>query len=111
MREGAYFFAHEKQRIGEMKTLATPVRVWWVILLAAFPAHLAVQLQSNVPPMMILCWFISNACEALIGAGCVRYLLDRPVRFDRLGNVGIFIFFAAFLAPFLSSFADAAFVA
>jgi two-component system sensor kinase FixL len=91
--------------------LLTPVRVWWVILLAAFPAHLAAQMQSNVPPTMILCWFISNSCEALIGAGCVRYLIDRPVRFDRLGNVGIFIFFAAFLAPFLSSFVDAAFVA
>src|SRR6184192_4621288 len=180
MREGAYFFAHERQRIGEMKTLATPlglagpgsrsttersdaqffdrrvagvalsvalayylgakigfaltfqphpvsvlwppnsillaallltpVRVWWVILLAAFPAHLAVQLQSNVPPMMILCWFISNACEALIGAGCVRYLIDRPVRFDRLRNVGLFCLFAAFLGPFLSSFLDTAFV-
>jgi two-component system, LuxR family, sensor kinase FixL len=179
--EGAYFFANEKQRVGEMKTLTaplglaglgsrsktersdaqffnrrvvgialsvalayylgakigfaltlrphpvsvlwppnsillaalllTPVRVWWVILLAAFPAHLAAQLQSNVPPMMILCWFISNSCEALIGAGCVRYLIDRPVRFDRLGNVGIFIFFAAFLAPLLSSFLDSAFVA
>src|SRR6266404_4612736 len=91
--------------------LLTPVRIWWVILLAAFPAHLAAQLQSNVPPTMILCWFISNSCEALIGAGCVLYLIDRPVRFDRLGNVGIFIFFAAFLAPFLSSFLDSAFVA
>jgi PAS domain S-box-containing protein len=91
--------------------LLTPVRVWWVILLAAFPAHLAAQLQSNVPPAMILCWFISNSCEALIGAGGVRYLIERPVRFDRLRNVGIFIFFAAFLAPFLSSFLDAAFVA
>src|SRR5213082_370252 len=91
--------------------LLTPVRVWWVILLAAFPAHLAAQLQSNVPPTMIFCWFISNSLEALIGAGCVRYLIDRPVRFDRLGNVGIFIFFAAFLGPFLSSFVDAAFVA
>src|SRR5437660_2107352 len=91
--------------------LLTPVRVWWVILLAAFPAHLAAQLQSNVRPAMILCWFISNSCEALIGSGCVRYLIDRPVRFDRLGNVGIFIFFAAFLGPFLSSFVDAAFVA
>src|SRR5438874_10896719 len=90
--------------------LLTPVRVWWVILLAAFPAHLAAQLQSNVPPTMILCWFISNPCEALIGAGCVRYLIDRPVRFDRLRNVGIFCFFAAFLGPFLSSFLDAAFV-
>src|SRR5437588_10691402 len=91
--------------------LLTPVRIWWVMLLAAFPAHLAAQLQSNVPPAMILCWFISNSLEALIGAGCVRYLINRPVRFDRLGNVGIFVFFAAFLAPFLSSFADAAFVA
>src|SRR5881392_2778458 len=91
--------------------LLTPVRVWWVILLAAFPAHLAAQLQSNVPPTMILCWFISNSCEALIGAGCVRYLIDRPVRFDRLRNVGIFCFFAAFLAPVLSSFLDSAFVA
>ncbi len=90
--------------------LLTPMRIWWVILLAAFPAHLAAQLQSNVPPTMILCWFISNSCEALIGAGCVRYLIDRPVRFDRLRNVGIFCFFAAFLGPFLSSFLDSAFV-
>jgi len=90
--------------------LLTPVRVWWVILLAAFPAHLAAQLQSNVPPVMILCWFISNSFEALIGAGCVRYLIDRPLRFDSLRNVGIFCFFAAFLGPFLSSFLDAVFV-
>src|SRR6476469_4570224 len=58
--------------------LLTPVRIWWVMLLAAFPAHLAAHLQSNVPPTMIICWFISNSCEALIGAGFVRYLLGRP---------------------------------
>ncbi len=91
--------------------LLTPIRIWWLILLAAFPAHLAAQLQSGVPPTMILCWFISNSCEALIGAGCIRYFIDRPVRFDRLRNVGLFCLFAAFLAPFLSSFLDAAFVA
>jgi PAS domain S-box-containing protein len=90
--------------------LLTPVRIWWVILLAAFPAHLAAQLQSNVPPTMIICWFISNSCEALIGAGFVRYLLGRPVRFDRLRNVGVFCFFAGFWGPFLSSFLDSAFV-
>jgi PAS domain S-box-containing protein len=91
--------------------LLTPVRVWWVILLAAFPAHLAVELKSHVPPTMAFCWFVSNSCEALIGAGCIRYMIDRPVRFDRLRNVSIFCFFAAFLAPFLTSFVDAAFVA
>jgi two-component system, LuxR family, sensor kinase FixL len=90
--------------------LLTPVRTWWMILLGAFPAHVAAQAQSNVPPAMILSWFVSNSCEALIGAGCVRYFIGRPVRLDRLRNVGIFCFFAAFLAPFLSSFLDAAFV-
>jgi two-component system, LuxR family, sensor kinase FixL len=90
--------------------LLTPVRIWWVLLLAALPAHLAAELASHVPPTMVFCWFISNSCEALIGAGCIRYLIDRPVQFDSLRNVGIFIFFAAFFAPFLSSFVDAAFV-
>src|SRR5216110_2666498 len=50
--------------------LLTPPRSWWVVLLAAaFPAHLAAQLQSHVPPLMILGWFVSNCCEAVIGAG------------------------------------------
>ena len=90
--------------------LLTPRRIWWVVLLAAFPAHLLAELQSHVPSTMVFCWFISNSCEALIGAGCVRYLIECPVRFDRLRNVGIFCFFAAFLGPFLSSFLDATFV-
>jgi PAS domain S-box-containing protein len=90
--------------------LLTPARMWWMILLAAFPAHLAAELERHVPPTMVFCWFISNSCEALIGAGCVRYLIDRPLRFDRLRNVAIFCFFAALLGPFLSSFLDAAFV-
>ena len=90
--------------------LLTPPRIWWFVILAAFPAHLAVELQSNVPPIMILCWFVSNSCEALIGASCVRYFLGEPIRFNRLRNVAIFCFCAAFLGPFLSSFLDAAFV-
>src|SRR5213076_1686535 len=180
MREGAYFFAHEKQRIGEMKTLATPLglagpgsrsttersdaqffdrrvagvalsvalayylgakigfaltfqphpvsvlwppnsilvaallltppRVWGFILLAAFPAHWAAQLQSHVPPLMILCWFISNSCEALIGAGLTRYLIGEPIRFTTLRNVGIFCLCVVVIGPCLSSFLDAAFV-
>src|SRR5882762_11217643 len=90
--------------------LLTPVRVWWLILLAAFPAHLAAQLQSNVPPTMILCWFISNSCEALIGAACTRSFMRGPVRLNRLRNVAIFCLCCVFLGPFLSSFLDSAFV-
>jgi two-component system sensor kinase FixL len=90
--------------------LLTPPRVWGFVLLAAFPAHWAAQLQSHVPPLMILCWFISNSCEALIGAGLTRYLVGGPIRFTTLRNVGIFCLCVVFVGPFLSSFLDSAFV-
>ena len=90
--------------------LLTPVRIWWLVLLAAFPAHLAAELQSQVPPTMILCWFISNSCEAVIGAGLTRYLIGGPVKLNRLRSVGFFCLCVVFIGPFLSSFLDAGFV-
>ena len=90
--------------------LLTPPRIWWFVLLAAFPAHCATQLQNHVPPLMILCWFISNCSEALVGAGLTRYLVGGPLRFTSLRNAGIFCLCVVFTGPFLSSFLDAAFV-
>jgi len=90
--------------------LLTPPRIWWFVLLAAFPAHCAAQLQSDVPPLMILCWFISNSCEAVISAGLTRYLVGEPIRFTNLREAGIFCLCAVLIGPFLSSFLDAAFV-
>jgi two-component system, LuxR family, sensor kinase FixL len=90
--------------------LISPTRMWPFILLAAFPAHLAVQLGSDVPPLMVLCWFLSNTCEALIGAGLLRLFLRKPISFDTLKQTILFLFFVPFLSPFLSSFLDAAFV-
>lgn len=91
--------------------LLTSPRIWWFLLLAAFPAHLIAELQSQVPPTMVICWFISNCSEAVIGAGLTRWLLRGPVRFDNLRSVAVFCLCAGFLGPFLSSFIDAEFVA
>jgi len=90
--------------------LLTAPRIWWFLLLAAFPAHWAAQLQSHVPPSMILCWFVSNSCEALIGAGLTRYFVGGTIHFTSLRNVGIFCLCLVFAGPFVSSFLDAAFV-
>jgi PAS domain S-box-containing protein len=90
--------------------LLTPPRIWWFVLLAAFPAHCAAQIQSHVPPLMILCWFLSNSSEALIGAALTRYLVRGPIQFTSLRNAGIFCLCVVFAGPFLSSFLDAAFV-
>ena len=90
--------------------LLTRPQSWWIILLAALPAHWAAQLESQVPPSMILSWFISNCCEALIGAGLALYLIKGPVRLINLRNVAIFSFCVVFAGPFLSSFLDAGLV-
>jgi PAS domain S-box-containing protein len=90
--------------------LLSPTRVWWFLLLAAFPAHWFAQFQSQVPATMILSWFISNCSEALIGAGLMRCVTESPIRFDRLRSVGVFFLCGVFLGPFLSSFLDAALV-
>ena len=50
--------------------LCTPRVIWPIILLAALPAHLAVELNSGVPLRMVLSWFVSNGTEALFGAAC-----------------------------------------
>ena len=90
--------------------LLTPLRIWWLLLLAAFPAHWVAQLQNHIPPTMILCWFISNSCEAVIGAGLLRYLIGGPLRFGSLRNAGMFCLCVVLAGPFLSSFLDSAFV-
>lgn len=89
--------------------LLSPVRSWWLLLLATFPAHLLVQLNANTPLGMSLSWYVSNCSEALIGASILRYLIKSEMRFDITYHVGMFIFIS-FLGPFLSSFLDVAFV-
>jgi len=90
--------------------LLAPTRAWWWLLAAALPAHLLVELQSGVPVAMVLGWFVSNCSEALIGAGLVRAFVPGPLRLDSLRNAGVFLFGAAFIAPLVSSFLDAALV-
>ena len=90
--------------------LLLPTRQWWVVLLGAFPAHLLVQLPSGVPVVMSLAFFLSNSCEALLGAFLIRRSIDGPLRFDGLKSAGVFVLAAVVVAPFLSSFLDAGFV-
>jgi PAS domain S-box-containing protein len=91
--------------------LLAPTRHWWWLLLCAFPAHLLAELQSSVPLSMVLCWFVSNSSEALIGAAGTRLLIGSSGRFDQVRTIGALFLCAGVLAPTLSSFLDAGFVA
>ncbi len=88
--------------------LLAPPRRWWIYLLAAFPAHLIVELGAAWPAPLVLALFVTNCSEALLAAIGVRCFSDAPARFDTLRRVTIFIVSAGLVAPFLSSFLDAA---
>jgi two-component system, LuxR family, sensor kinase FixL len=88
--------------------LLTPVRRWWIHVLAVVPAHLLVQAGAVQPPSLIGALFVTNWSEALLAAIGVRLLSDAPARLDTLRRMAAFIVGAGLVAPFVSSFMDAA---
>jgi MASE1 len=47
--------------------MLVPSRLWWLVAAAALPAHLISELHAGIPVMMVLCWYVSNVAEAVIG--------------------------------------------
>lgn len=91
--------------------LLAPVRIWWLILLAVLPAHLAVQLVGGVPVLRSLGWFFSNTSEALLGAVLLRKYCKVDICFNSLSDIGRFLLLAVIIPPFITSFLDAGVVA
>lgn len=87
----------------------TQRRSWPLVLGVVFLAHLGVQFQSGVPTGMVLCWFVSNCTEALIGALLVQHFGRGAKSFETLRDAAVFAG-AAVAATVLSSFLDAGFV-
>lgn len=85
-----------------------PPRRWWVALAGAAVGHFAAELQHSIPPLMVVCWFLSNTAEAVIGASMVRYLSDGR-GLASLRGVLVFLV-AATTATFFSSFLDVSLV-
>ena len=90
--------------------LLAPPRMWWVFLVAVLPAHFLLHLETHIPMSVVLGKFAGNTSEALLGAVCIRRFAKPRVLFDTAEGVIIFFVFGVFLAPFVTSFLDAAVV-
>lgn len=88
--------------------LLAPPRVWWIFLVAVLPVHFLLHLGTHMPMSVVLGKFAGNAGEALLGAVCIRRFAKPSVLFDRAEGVMVFFAFGVFLAPFVTSFLDAA---
>ena len=84
--------------------LLLPARLWWLVLIAVFPAHVLIEVPAGWPWPTILGLFVTNTSQAVLGASLVNRFSRR---YSSAGSfVVIFIAGAVFFAPFLLSFAD-----
>ncbi|HEX6438676.1 MAG TPA: sigma 54-interacting transcriptional regulator, partial [Candidatus Binatia bacterium] len=84
--------------------VVTPVKRWWLWILAAVPAHLLAQSRDAAPVLVLLCPFLANVAQAALAAVSLRLLTDVPHRLESLRSMGIFILVAVIAAPALASF-------
>ena len=90
--------------------LLTPSRWWWLVISVTLPAHLASELQSGVPTLMVLSWFLSNSIQALLGAALMKYFAGGDIRLSRSRDLTIFLICGALVAPLIASFLDSSLI-
>jgi len=90
--------------------LLIPLRRWWALIIGVLGAHLLVQLPKGIPLTTSLGWFASNTGEALLGAALLYRFRKREPLFESVRGLFYFLSIGVFLAPFLTSFFDAAVV-
>jgi two-component system sensor histidine kinase UhpB len=88
--------------------LVTPVRHWWIYLLASSIGNYFPH-RGGMPVSWVLMAEGANYIRALVAAGGIRYSLRAP-GFGTLREVVVFLSFAVVLAPCTAAFAGASIV-
>ena len=89
--------------------LLAPPRHWWVYALAVLPAHLAAQVQRDVPTLSMILLFPSNLGDGALAAFAMRRFTTGDAPSPSVRNAGVFLA-CAVAAPGIVSFVDAAIV-
>jgi signal transduction histidine kinase len=87
--------------------LLVPERRWWHFIAAAFPAHVAAELQVGMPAHQLLVAFVTNCMVALLNAFAVRRLLGDPPWFGSLRKTGLYVLVTAGVSPAVSALGGA----
>jgi len=87
--------------------LLVPERRWWHFIAAAFPAHVAAELQVGMPAHQLLVAFVTNCMVALLNAFAVRRLLGDAPWFSNLRKTGLYILITAGVSPAVSALGGA----
>jgi PAS domain S-box-containing protein len=91
--------------------LRTPVRRWWIVLLAASAADFFPHRSSGASVPFVLLAEVVNHLRAVLAAICLRRYASRPGRLETMREMVAYLVFAVFLVPALAAFGGAALVA
>ena len=81
--------------------LQAPYRLWWLYVVAAFPAHIAAETEMGMEALPLLGAFACNAALALCAAAGIRRLSKGPPWLDSLAKAWTFILVGVLGAPTL----------
>lgn len=84
--------------------LRAPYSDWWKLLLAAFPAHIAAELQVGMDWPQLTIAFMTNCSIALFNAWALRLLLVGPPWLSTFRHALIFVIVAVGVGPALVAF-------
>src|SRR5204863_3433228 len=82
--------------------LLTPPKRWWIYLVASLSIRLVVD-APNIPGWFLAASCLNDSLKALLGALALSFFLRKPVRFDTVRDLLIFVLFAVILMPMLSA--------
>ena len=86
--------------------LLTPLRHWWLYLLAVLPLHVMAQLPVS-PIEQVIIQYVLNCAESILGAVALLWLESQPQRFAKLSTMANLIVLGSLVAPFITSAAMA----
>jgi signal transduction histidine kinase len=81
--------------------LLAPPRLWWLYLLATFPAHVVAESGVGMPAPQLLVAFATNCAVALVNAAAARHVLGPLPWFDSLRKTCLYIAITAVASPAL----------
>jgi two-component system sensor histidine kinase UhpB len=87
--------------------LLVPRRLWLIVIAAALPAHLLIEVHHGMPFTTAMGWFMRNTGEALLGAYLVSLACQVEQLFTQVRALMVFLLVGVLGAPLVTSFLDA----
>jgi signal transduction histidine kinase/integral membrane sensor domain MASE1 len=83
--------------------LLVPLRLWWLYVVAAFPAHVLAELGIGMSAPQLLVAFATNCMIAVFNAAAVRKFLGGPPWFGSLRKASLYVLITALAGPAISA--------